>query len=155
MLSLSQQSRLQHQHESIVEMTKGLSEEHLRTRPASGKWSVFENIAHLSSYQQAFIERLKRIEKEESPSFDRYVGENDARFYECCEMDIHQLNEHLFTHRFIISNHLSSLPEANFRRTGRHPVFGELAISNWLEFFLLHEAHHLFTIFKLLNSTAS
>ena len=154
MLSASQKTRLQHQHESVVEMTRGLSEEQLRVRPNSGKWSPFENVAHLAAYQPSFIDRLKRIEKEEAPLFERYVAENDPRFFECCEMELHQLNEFLFTHRFLISNHVSTLSETSLSRIGRHPVYGDLTVPKWTEFFLLHEAHHLFTIFKLLNSTA-
>ena len=154
MLSHSQQSRLKHQHETVIEMTKGMTEEQLRIRPDTGKWSPFENIAHLAAYQPAFMERLKRIEKEESPLFERYVAENDPKFHECCEMDLHQLNEFLFTHRFLISNHLSTLSEASSRKIGRHPLYGELTIPKWVEFFLLHESHHLFTIFKLVNVTS-
>ena len=154
MLSASQITRLKHQHESVVEMTKGFTEEQLRLRPDSGKWSAFENIAHLAAYQPSFIDRLKRIEKEDAPLFQRYVAEDDPRFFECCEMEMHQLNEFLFTHRFLISNHLSTLSEASLRRIGRHPVYGDLNVPKWIDFFLLHESHHLFTIFKLLNGGA-
>jgi hypothetical protein len=154
MISKSQYTRLQHQHETIVEMTKGLTEEQLRVRPDAGKWSPFENIAHLAAYQLSFMDRLKRIEKEDGPLFERYVAENDRRFYESCEMELHQLNEFLFTHRFLISNHLATLSETSLGRIGRHPLYGDLTIPKWTEFFLLHEAHHLFTIFKLLNAGA-
>ena len=34
---------------------------------------------------------------------------------------------------------------------GHHPKYGALTLVEWTEFFLLHEAHHLFTLFKLLN----
>jgi len=152
MLSQSQLSRLQHQHETVVEMCKGLNEQELRMRPDTGKWSPFENIAHLASYQEIFIQRLKKIQKKEKPSFGRYVAEQDPRFEEVCQMELHQLNEHLFTYRFLIANFISSLGEPDFRRTAMHPVYGELDVNRWLEFFLLHEAHHLFTIFKLLQS---
>src|SRR5690349_2425304 len=150
MLTPSQQTRLKHQHETLIELTKGISEELLRIRPDTGKWSAFENIAHLASYQETFIERLKRIQKEENPSFGRYVAEQDPRFDTSCQMELHQLNEHLFTCRFLIANHLSALNELDFRRTGIHPIFGKLKVNQWLEFFLLHEAHHLFTMFKLI-----
>ena len=152
MLSASQQGRLKNQHESIIEMTKGWSEEQLRVRPDNGKWSPFENIAHLAAYQPAFIDRLKRIEKEDAPLFGRYVAENDPRFLECCEMEMHQLNEFLFTQRFLITNHVSKLSEESLGRIGRHPLYGDLSVPKWIDFFLLHESHHLFTIFKLLNS---
>src|ERR1700730_10210446 len=150
MLSPSQQSRLEHQHEAIGEMIKGITEKQLRTRPETGKWSAFENIAHLAAYQPAFLERLKKIEREESPLFERYVAENDQKFYECAQLNLQQLNDHLSTHRFLLINHISLLPETILRRTGEHTVYGKLKIPQWVEFFLLHEAHHLFTIFKLM-----
>jgi hypothetical protein len=42
-----------------------------------------------------------------------------------------------------------SLKEEDYSKTGQHPVFGKMDLLLWLNFFLLHEAHHLFTIFKL------
>lgn len=42
-----------------------------------------------------------------------------------------------------------SIKEKDLGRTGTHPVFGTMTITQWLNFFLLHEANHLFTIFKL------
>jgi hypothetical protein len=37
-------------------------------------------------------------------------------------------------------------------RTGIHPKYGKLNIIDWTEFFLLHEAHHLFAIFQLTHT---
>lgn len=34
-------------------------------------------------------------------------------------------------------------------RIGLHPVYGPMTLEGWTEFFLLHEAHHLFTILRL------
>jgi hypothetical protein len=39
--------------------------------------------------------------------------------------------------------------EADFDKTGAHPIYGPMHLIQWLNFFLLHEAHHLFTIFKM------
>jgi hypothetical protein len=44
-----------------------------------------------------------------------------------------------------------SIPEEKLARTGIHKKYGRLTILQWTEFFLLHEAHHIFTIFKLAN----
>jgi len=48
---------------------------------------------------------------------------------------------------------LSGLKESGLSRIGMHPKYGRLTILKWAEFFVLHEAHHLFTIFQLVNST--
>ena len=42
-----------------------------------------------------------------------------------------------------------SFSATDLAKTGTHPFFGQMTLAQWLNFFLLHEAHHLFTIFKL------
>jgi hypothetical protein len=41
---------------------------------------------------------------------------------------------------------VTSLSDQELGRAGTHPVLGALAIPEWLEFFLLHEAHHLYVV---------
>ena len=40
---------------------------------------------------------------------------------------------------------VNGLTPEQLERTGLHPAFGPMTIPRWLEFFLLHEAHHLYT----------
>jgi len=46
-----------------------------------------------------------------------------------------------------------SLSEPDLARIGVHAALGPLALSEWLEFFLVHEAHHLYQIFKLVRES--
>ena len=39
---------------------------------------------------------------------------------------------------------VDSLDAEDLARSGVHPSLGALAIPDWIEFFLLHEAHHLY-----------
>ncbi len=151
MLSLSQQTRLKHQHETLLELIEGLNEENLRTRPPNGKWSAYENLAHLAAYQPRFIERLNRIAREDNPQFSRYIAEEDPAFYECVSKTLQELVWQLKSKRSLIENYIKELSTDELMKTGGHTVYGEMNISQWTEFFLLHEAHHIFTIFKLLN----
>jgi hypothetical protein len=48
---------------------------------------------------------------------------------------------------------LISLSEEDFARTGVHPKFGEMSLSLWLEFFLVHEAHHLYAVLQMVRTT--
>ena len=34
-------------------------------------------------------------------------------------------------------------------KTGTHPYFGTMNLLQWINFFLLHEAHQLFTVLQL------
>ena len=149
MLSKSQIARLEHQHDTLAELLKGGSEEVWRRKPVPGKWSVFEQTAHLAAYQPTFYERLQRMAAEESPAFERYVADNDPHFHECCTKPLPWLLEHIQTIRQSINKHLQTLSEKDLQRTGLHPKYGKMTITVWTEFFLLHEAHHLFSIFML------
>jgi hypothetical protein len=44
---------------------------------------------------------------------------------------------------------LQSYTETDLQKKGTHSTFGEMNLLNWINFFLLHEAHHLFNIFKI------
>jgi hypothetical protein len=50
---------------------------------------------------------------------------------------------------------LLSLSEEDFERTGVHPKFGEMTLSQWLEFFLVHEAHHLYVVLQLVRTISN
>ena len=151
-LSASICSRLQIQHEAIYDLLNGFSEEQLRQRIHKEKWSAFEQVAHLVSYQPVFLQRMQIIQQEADPLFDRYVADSDPSFIACCERSLKELLNDLLAERTIIINHLMTLTGAAIGKTGRHPKYGVLTISEWTEFFLLHEAHHLFSIFMLTRS---
>jgi hypothetical protein len=148
-LSLSIQSRLKHQHETLSELIKGLSEEQLKKRINPDKWSSFEQITHLVAYQPLFLKRMQWIAQKDNPLFERYTAENDPYFHECMAWSLKELLEDFSTQRFLIVNHIMQLSETTLRREGIHPVYGRFTISQWTDFFLLHEAHHLFAIFML------
>lgn len=148
-LSLSIQSRLKHQHETLSELIKGLSEEQLKKRINPDKWSAFEQITHLVAYQPLFLKRMQLIAQKDSPLFEKYTADSDPHFQECMAWSLKELLEDFSTQRFLIVNHIMQLSETTLRREGTHPVYGRFTISQWTDFFLLHEAHHLFAIFML------
>ena len=148
-LSHSIKSRLDHQHETILELLEGKSEDQLKIRPIADKWSPFENVAHLGAYQPAFIQRLDLILKDDEPRFQRYKAEEDPQFYVYLDLSLLELESDIVSKRKTMMSMIEQLPDEQLSRAGHHPRFGRLNICDWLEFFLLHEAHHLFTIFTL------
>jgi len=54
----------------------------------------------------------------------------------------------------VIFSKLQGMGEDDLRRVGHHPRYGMLDVRQWTEFFLLHEAHHLYTIFMLVRELA-
>jgi hypothetical protein len=153
-LSSSIASRLQHQHHSIREVIGDLPDSALRRTIVQGKWSAHANIAHLAAYQPVFIDRLQRIARESNPAFGRYVAEEDPLFPDYLERPMSSLLEQIEADRSSIIAYLQEGGESLLAKTGTHPRFGVLTTSDWTEFFLLHEAHHLYTLYALVHSPA-
>ena len=142
-------TRLQYQHKSLIEIIDGLSDEQIRRAIHPGKWSVFENIVHVETYQHVFIKRVKQILENTSPSFERYSAEADPLFAEHCGKSTREIMQDLLTTRKEMSAGILSFQDTDLVKSGSHPLYGKMNLIQWLNFFLLHEAGHLFTIFKL------
>jgi len=142
-------TRLQYQHKSLVDLIDGLTEDHLRRQPNPGKWSVFEHIVHLQTYQHAFIERVRTLLEGDNPSFDRYSAESDPLFLDNCQRSFREIMQDYLEMRKEIVAGILTLPESDYAKTAVHPLYGKQTLPQWLNFFLLHESHHLFTIFKI------
>ena len=78
----SQLVRLKTQLASVDVLFAGASPERIDRRPASGKWSARENLAHIGRYHEIFLERVRRILAETSPQFARYRAEEDPGWQE-------------------------------------------------------------------------
>jgi uncharacterized damage-inducible protein DinB len=141
--------RLNTQHLSLPSLITGLSDEQLTRNPSPGKWSIRDNIAHLARYQRVFIERVNTILSVNEPVFEAYRAETDPEFVSWQNKGKDELIRELEIDRRTMNSLLHGLTEKELERRGRHLKFGNMTIMEWTEFFLLHEAHHLFTIFRL------
>lgn len=148
-LPISILSVLQHQHLGLGLIIDGLPDPQLRKMVQVGKWSIFENIVHLATYQHTFLIRVEKMLSAETPSFSRYTAETDPLFQDNLERTTSATIEDLVETRKSVITKIASLTEPELTKKGLHPAFGPMTILQWTEFFLLHEAHHLFTIFKL------
>ena len=142
-------TRLEYQHKSLLDIIEGLSDAQIRLQVIPGKWSIFENIVHLQTYQHTFIERVKRILEENNPLFSSYTAEADPLFHENCSRSSREIIQDLLTTRKEIASGILSFKENDLAKMATHPRYGTMSLLLWLNFFVLHEAHHLFTIFKL------
>jgi hypothetical protein len=150
-LSPSALSRLEFQHQTIRELIRNTTEPELRRRVQPDKWSAFENIAHLAAYQPMFLRRLQRMQKESDPEFSRYVAEQDPDFPPTLAKPLNQLLTDIDEQRTTILTTLAAMDDITLARNGIHPKYGRFPIKEWTEFFLLHEAHHMYAIFMLVQ----
>jgi hypothetical protein len=89
----------------------------------------------------------------ENPVFDPYKADNDEKFLSSRELSADKLLSRLYDDRGVLYDLLINLHDQDLSKTGTHLTYGTMTVSQWAEFFLLHEAHHQFTIFKLAQSS--
>ena len=146
--------RLRDQLASLDTFVATKTSEEWNRKPASGKWSARENLAHLCRYHEIFLERLSRILREDRPQFERYRAEDDELWPSWSPLAVDLLLARIRQLRQEVRSKIDSLSGEQLVRTGIHPVLGEMNVPLWLEFFLLHEAHHLYAIlFRLRESS--
>jgi uncharacterized damage-inducible protein DinB len=142
---------LVHQYKMLNELFNNINKNTFTAKPENGKWSVFENIAHLGRYNEVFLERMEEIQHKNNPAFESYVADNEEGFIERRGKSFDLALADFYSSRETIIKFFESLSDEQLKRVGTHAKFGELTTNEWLHFFLLHEAHHLFTIFKMLH----
>ncbi len=141
--------RLNSQHLAIKELIRNLDEEFINRRPETGKWSIQENLVHIVSYHQVFLMRVNKIINSDNPYFDRYTSEGDANFDKMKKLLSVELLHHLKEERKKVTDFIFNLNKSELQKPGTHQKFGAMNVVEWIEFFLLHEAHHIYTIYKL------
>jgi len=140
--------RLQTQLNCLPTILAGVSHDALGRRPTADKWSAIENLAHLARYHEIFRERINRILREDRPSFTRYRAEEDPQWPPWAAKSSDAILGELRTLRSQLITMFDTLADAELLRTGIHPRFGEMTVLQWMEFFLLHEGHHLYTVMQ-------
>ena len=144
----SQLVRLKTQLASVEILFAGASPERIDRRPASGKWSARENLAHIGRYHEIFLERVRRMLAETSPQFARYRAEEDPGWQEWASKPFEEIRNQVTALRMKLIDTIGGLQASDYARVGVHSAFGEMTLSLWVEFFLVHEAHHLYVILQ-------
>ncbi|WP_026897308.1 DinB family protein [Daejeonella oryzae] len=148
-------SRMVNQTQVIENLIEGLTNEDLNLKLYEGKWSIHQHLAHLSSYNYIFLNRIETIMGTFNAKFDSYQAESDPAFLLACQMSARNLLDYLKEGRQKLREILFSLDSGELSRAGFHPKYGNLSIIMWTELFLLHEAHHIYSILRMSNQIKS
>lgn len=141
--------KLKNQHREIELLLDGITPSLIQQRPLADKWSMQEHLAHLGRYQEVFLQRLLLILSKETPKLGRYRAENDPLFEPWRILELDEILTNIELSRQDLIAFFAKLSPEEWNRSGIHPVLGALSLIDWLQFFLLHENHHLYTLFKL------
>jgi hypothetical protein len=140
--------RLKQQLDALPTILGSAGLEALRRRPASRGWSALENLAHLGRHHQVMLDRLRRILAEDTPLIPAYRAETDPGWPAWRSLPPDKVLARLRALRKELFGLVSTLTPAQLARTGAHTTLGPLTVEQWLEFFLVHEAHHLYVVMK-------
>ena len=142
--------RLATQLDVLRMFLEGPSAAYAEIAPEDGGWSAKENVAHLARHALVFLGRLDRILKEDRPDLGTYRPEKDPEWPVWRALPLDEALRRLQATRAQLLEWVEALSDEQAEQIGIHPQFGEWTIERWLEFFLLHEAHHLYFMVRRL-----
>jgi hypothetical protein len=138
------------QQKTLESMLHRFPDPVLRARPQAGKWGAFEHIAHLSHYQDITLGRLADlIAGAASTDVTPYRAEEDPEFLAWCELSTPAILERYHVARHALISELSDVNPRKAIHVLMHPTYGKFDLDGLVEFFLHHEAHHLYQTFRL------
>ncbi len=138
--------RLNEQQQSLLRLLGEPPLDALSRQPSSGAWSAREHLAHLGRYHEVFRERLARMRAEDAPNVGRYRAPDDPGFAAWSSLPYANIMSRSALIRSQLLDDVRSLTALDLARRGSHPLLGEVTIADWLDFFLVHEAHHNYTL---------
>jgi hypothetical protein len=145
-------ARLGSQLDSVLFLLSGYTKAALERR-ANGKWSPLNNLAHLARYHEVFLARIEQIVKEDKPQLPRYRAEEDPEWPAWMNLEVVEVVARLQSRRRGLIDTVEKLSPEQLDRIGVHSRYGEMTLELWVEFFLLHEAHHLYVILQRLRES--
>lgn len=98
-ISSSVSTRFHYQHKALIDIIDGLTDEQIRRQVNAGKWSIFETIVHLQTYQHTLIQRVKQVLEGINPVFPIYSAESDPLFLDNCSKSTREVIQDLLTTR--------------------------------------------------------
>jgi hypothetical protein len=143
-LSPTLRDRLRTQLEVLGTVLGAASPATIAKHPPTGKWSAHEHLAHLARHHEVMLQRLRLVLNEDRPHLPRYRAEADPEWETWRSLPLDEILSLLRTQRAEIVRMVDALDEEDLARVGVHAALGPLNVPDWLEFFLLHEAHHLY-----------
>ncbi|HMA29984.1 MAG TPA: DinB family protein [Thermoanaerobaculia bacterium] len=134
---------------ALTAALKGVTDEVLRRRPPTGKWSMIENAAHVRDIERVYQERFSKMAFSERPSFWMIDNDRAAAQLKYGEADAAAVAKEFRRLREDTLLLLRALPHAAWRRSGLHPKRGELTLEQLAEVLAGHDDSHIGKIREL------
>jgi hypothetical protein len=130
---------------SFAAEVRAMPEPLRRWHPAPGEWCAKEVLGHvIEAERRGFAGRIRIIlDAERPPALQRWDQDQVARDRKDCERDAETLLGELLRMRDESAALASGLRPEDLRRSGMHPVVGELTVADLLQEWVHHDRTHL------------
>jgi hypothetical protein len=129
--------------ERLREALEGASEARLVDPPRPGDWSAFQVLCHVRDATFTYAARFRWIVFNDDPFMPDYDENNWVAACRDTPADVPEILEQVVCSRRDLVRVLSRMPEAAWRRTGRHEVAGSIVLEDYARHQVAHEAMHL------------
>ena len=127
----------------LRDAVRDMTDEQLRARPVSGKWSTMEVICHIADYEPVCALRIKQIlafdqltmQDIDPQSLHKRLAYHDRDFHEEMSIIAHTRGQ--------MVRILRTLTDPEFERTGLHEKRGELTVADMIQNATDHLHHHV------------
>ena len=120
--------RLKSQHLAVSELIRTLDDDLINKEPSRGKWSIKDNIAHITLYHLKFLNRMKLIKNEKESYFYRYIPDEDPEFNKLRNISVQELLNSLNENRKLLVEYVNNLDVSELERTATHQKFGKMNV---------------------------
>lgn len=127
---------------ALERLVKGLSRERARKRPAPGKWSINEIVAHLSETEIVYGYRLREIASKNGIVIAGMDQNAWARGGNYNRRGLRRSLEHYRALRKSNVDFLESLPRKKWKNYGRHAERGRESIERIVYLLAGHDINH-------------
>jgi DinB superfamily len=127
-----------------------LSSRQMRARPAAGKWSVREILAHLDDVEELGMRaRVAAMIEQDEPLLKPFDQEKRAVEMQYQRRDPLRSLEHFTRQRRANVRWLGKLKPAQLKRLGRHQTVGKITAGEMIHEWAFHDLGHLKQILEV------
>jgi hypothetical protein len=136
--------------ELIAPLPREFTEEQIRTRPASDKWSAHEHACHLAAVHSMFFQRLEQFMSEERPTIATYHPPASDEAGGLLELDLDSELERFRADRKTLVARLRGLDHADWDRAADHPQYSVYTLFIMFRHMAMHDHLHGYRMEEIL-----
>jgi hypothetical protein len=135
----------------LARLIRGVPKKRLSRRPASGKWSATEILAHLADSEIVYGYRIRLILEGGNPPIQATVQDRWAEFSDYARHDPALSLESIRINRDRLVRLLMSLPPKSWELAGVHSERGTETVTRVAELLAGHDLNHMMQIKERLS----